>query len=150
MTIARRTALCLLALTALVAVPAAPAAKLVAGARYSGQTGDGSAVQLRLSGNLQRMARMRIHYTLRCSNGNRVATYTDIINVPVRGGKRFSSKGSYMGTDDQSLNTFKVSGKLARASASGTFSLAYTGPKSADGNSVTCKTGRLRWHAARG
>jgi hypothetical protein len=149
LTIARCTALCLLALAALVAVPAAPAAKLVAGERYSGQTSDGDPVQLRLSGNLQRVARMRIHYTLQCSNGNRESSYTDILNAPVRGGKKFTLKGSYTGTDDQSLNTFRVSGKLTRSHANGTFSLTYTGAKAAGGESVSCKTGRLRWHATR-
>jgi hypothetical protein len=149
MKIARCTAPCLIAVATLVPVPLAVASKLDGGAHYSGKTSDGNSVTLRLSGNRQRVARMRIHYTLQCDNGQRETTYTDILNAPVRGGQKFTSSGSYTGTGDQSLNKFKATGTLKRRTASGTFSLSYTGPKNAAGDAVSCKTGALRWHASR-
>jgi hypothetical protein len=148
LTLARSTPLCLAALAVLAGVPMAFAAKLDGGARYAGQTADGGSVQLRLTGDAKRVASMRIHYTMRCGTGH-TESYTDILNAPVRGGKKFTSKGSYTGTSDRSLNRFKVHGALSRQKASGTFSLVYTGKANAKGGSVTCKTGRLRWHAAR-
>jgi hypothetical protein len=148
LTIARRTATCIAAIAALTAVPVAAAAKLEGGAQYAGATSDGGAVQLRLSGNGRLVARMRIHYTVRCDNDRTGTTYTTIINVRIRHATAFSGRGSYTGAADKSLNKFKVSGALTKRHASGTFSLVATGP-AGTGDTVTCKTGRLRWHASR-
>lgn len=150
LTLARSTALCLAALAVLISVPVAFGAKLVGGARYSGQATGGGEVTLRLSGTGRRVARMRIHYMLRCDNGRVEKSYTDILNARIRDGGKFSSRGTYTGTRDQSLNKFTVHGVLSRRSAKGTFSLNYEGGADAKGASVTCKTGALRWHASRG
>jgi hypothetical protein len=149
LTIARRTTICITAIAALAAVPVAAVAKLEGGAQYAGATSDGGAVQLRLSGNGRLVARMRVHYTVHCNNDRTGTTYTTIMNVRIRNGATFSGRGSYTGAADQSLNKFKVDGLISKRHASGTFSLTATGSGGSTGHSVTCKTGRLRWHASR-
>jgi hypothetical protein len=149
LTIARPTVLCIAALAVLVAVPVALGAALKGGAKYAGKTVDGAAVQLRLTSNAQRVAKMRIKYTVTCDNGGSGKTYTDILNARVRASHAFSAAGKYTGASDGSVNRFKVAGKLTPAKASGTFSLTATGTTKDTGAKVVCKTGQLRWTAKR-
>lgn len=133
----------------LVAVPFAVAGALPGGAKYAGQTIDGGAVQLSLSGNAKRVRRMRIHYTVDCDNGRTGDTYTDIFNPRVRSDHSFRGSGKYKGSGDGSKNTFNVSGKVSARKASGTFSLTATRKLEGASQAVRCKTGKLSWEASR-
>jgi hypothetical protein len=149
LTLARSTALCSAVLAVVVAVPIALAAALPGAARYAGETDDGSPVTLRLTSDARYVKRMRIHYTVACDNGRSGDTYTDILQVRVHKDHRFSGAGTYQGSGDGSENTFKVSGRLSARRASGRFSLTATGTPADGSDPVHCKTGVLRWHAAR-
>jgi hypothetical protein len=148
MKMTRSTALCVAVIAAIGAVPAASAMKLPARAKYVGKTSQGASVQLRLSHDAKRIARMRIHYKLRCDNKSTVETYTVINNPRVRAKRHFGAAGTYTGTSDKSKNKFKVTGTLTRRRAHGTFSLNSV-VKRADGRRVHCQTGDVRWHARR-
>lgn len=145
--ISRSTALCTALVAAVAIVPAASAVKLPGRAKYVGKTSDGSTVQLRLSHDAKRVARLRIHYKLRCDNGRRSETYTVILNAPVRGRRHFRAAGTYTGSADRSTNRFTVTGNLSRRRASGTFKLSNM--RRVAGKRVRCSSGRLRWHARR-
>jgi hypothetical protein len=130
--------------TAAFALLAGAADALPGSARYSGRTDEGGAVSVRLSSDASRVKRMRIHYTVTCNDGvDRKPTYTDILDARLRKDGTFSGSGSYHGSVSDDLNTFKVSGKVTKRRASGTFSLTST---TAD---VRCKTGKLTWSAKR-
>jgi hypothetical protein len=140
LTIARSTAL----LAAVFALTAGAASALPGGARYLGSTDDGGVVSVRVSSDAQRVKRMRIHYTVTCNDGqDRKPTYTDILDARLKKNGTFSGSGSYQGSVGNDLNKFKVSGKLTKKRASGTFSLTSTA------GSVSCKTGKLTWSAKR-
>jgi hypothetical protein len=129
------------------AVPVALAATLPARAKYVGKTSDGKAVRLKLNGSASRITQMRIHYTVRCSDGGRGQTYTDILGVRLGSSHGFSMSGSYTGSGDGSQNTFKVSGKLGPKRAHGKFSLKSSGQSK--GTTRTCKSRKLSWSAKR-
>jgi hypothetical protein len=117
---------------------------LPGGARYVGDTDDGGAVMVRLSQDAGRVRRMRIHYTVTCSDHkDRKPTYTDILDARLKKDGSFSGSGSYQGSVGNDLNRFKVSGKVTARTAHGTFSLT-----SSTGD-VHCKTGKLTWSAKR-
>jgi hypothetical protein len=147
--IARSTALPAAALAALLAVPVALAAGIPARAKYVGTTDDGSAVQLRVSRDSKRVAKMRIHYKVTCDNGDTGSTYTDILNPRLHSDGRFKGAGTYKGSGDGSTNKFKVVGKMTARKASGTFSLTAVGTPQGTTGTIRCKTGLLHWHAAR-
>jgi hypothetical protein len=126
------------------AVSVGVAEALPGGARYLGETDDGGAVSLRLSGDAKHVKRMRIHYTVTCNDGQeRKPTYTDILDARLGKGGKFSGSGSYQGSIGKDTNTFKVSGKVTAKTAHGTFSLTSTA------GDVRCKTGKLAWSAKR-
>jgi len=130
--------------TAAFALLAGAADALPGGARYSGETDEGGAVSVRLSSDAGRVKRMRIHYTVTCNDHmDRKPTYTDILDARVRKDGTFSGSGSYQGSVGNDLNKFKVSGKVTKRKAQGTFSLTSTA------GSVRCKTGKLTWSAKR-
>jgi hypothetical protein len=129
---------------AVFALLAGVANALPGGAKYIGDTDEGGAVSVRLSGDAARVKRMRIHYTVTCNDGKeRKPTYTDILDARLKKDGTFSGSGSYQGAVGHDLNKFKVSGKVTKRKAEGTFSLTST----ADG--VRCKTGKLSWSAKR-
>jgi hypothetical protein len=129
---------------ALFALLAGVANALPGGAKYIGDTDEGGVVSLRLSGNAARVKRMRIHYTVTCNDGKeRKPTYTDILDARLRKDGTFSGSGSYEGSVGGDLNKFKVSGKVTKRTARGTFSLTSTT------GSARCKTGKLSWSASR-
>jgi hypothetical protein len=138
--IARFIAVC----TAAFAVFAGASFALQGGARYIGKTARGGAVSLRLSDDAKRIRRMRIHYTVTCSDHRaRKPTYTDILDARLGSGGSFKGSGSYQGTVGKDLNKFKVSGKVTAHKARGTFSLTSTTSR------ARCKTGKLTWSAKR-
>ena len=140
MTIARSIALS----AAVFALLAGAAEALPGGARYSGDTDENGAVTVRLSSDASRVKRMRIHYTVICNDGkDRKPTYTDILDARLKRDGTFSGSGSYEGSEGHDLNKFKVSGKVTKRRASGTFSLTSTA------GDVRCKTGKLTWSAKR-
>jgi hypothetical protein len=140
LTIARSIALS----AALFTLLAGAAEALPGGARYVGDTDDGGAVLVRLNSNAGRVKRMRIHYTVTCSDHqDRKPTYTDILDARLRKDGTFSGSGSYEGSQGHDLNKFKVSGKVTARKAHGTFSLTSTA------GDVSCKTGKLTWSAKR-
>jgi hypothetical protein len=140
LTLARSIAL----FAAAFALLAGVANALPGGAKYLGDTDDGGAVSLRLSGDAARVKRMRIHYTVTCNDGKeRKPTYTDILDARLKDDGGFSGSGSYQGSVGNDLNKFKVSGKVTKRKAHGTFSLTSTA------GSVRCKTGKLTWSATR-
>ena len=140
LTIARYTAL----FAAVFALLAGVANALPGGAKYLGETGDGGAVMVRLSGDATKVKRMRIHYTVTCNDGkDRKPTYTDILAARLGGSGKFNGSGSYQGSEGKDLNTFKVSGSVTARRAHGTFSLTSTA------GDVRCKTGKLTWSAKR-
>lgn len=139
----RTTAVCTALVAAVAIVPAASALKLPGRAKYVGKTSDGGSVQLRLSHDAKRVARMRIHYTLHCPGGKKSKTYTVILNARVHHSRSFGSAGSYTGTSDKSKNKFRLSGILSKRRAAGTFTLTNVHGK------TRCSTGKLRWHARR-
>lgn len=140
MTIARSIALS----AALFALLAGVADALPGGATYVGATDDGGAVLVRLNSNAARVKRMRIHYTVTCSDHqDRKPTYTDILDARLKKDGTFSGSGSYEGTQGHDINKFKVSGKITSRKAHGTFSLTSTA------GAVSCKTGKLTWSATR-
>jgi hypothetical protein len=132
----------------LVAAPIALAGAPIGRAKYVGKTSDGTVLTVKLNGGASRVKRLRIHYTITCDDGRSGQTYTDILGAPVHKDHSFSAHGTYTGSGDGSLNTFKVSGTLARNKAHGKFSLTATG-KTADGSPLHCKTGKLTWSAKR-
>jgi hypothetical protein len=130
--------------TAAFAVFVGAAFALPGGAKYLGQTDDGGAVSLRLSGDAKQVKRMRIHYTVTCSDHkDRKPTYTDILDARLGSGGSFKGSGSYQGSVGKDINKFKVSGKVTARKAHGTFSLTSTT------STVSCKTGKLTWSAKR-
>jgi hypothetical protein len=129
---------------ALLAAPAA-LATLPGGAKYAGTTSDGTAVTLKLSNDGTRVKRLRINYTVDCTNGQSTTTYTDILGPQIHKNHGFSASGTYTGSHDGSKNTFHVSGKVWAKTAHGKFSLTATGK----GKKITCKTGKLTWSATR-
>jgi hypothetical protein len=140
LTIARSISLSVAVLALLIGAADA----LPGGARYVGDTDDGGAVLVRLNANAARVKRMRIHYTVTCSDHNdRKPTYTDILDARLKKDGSFSGSGSYEGSQGHDLNTFKVSGKVTARKAHGTFSLTSTA------GDVRCKTGKLTWTAKR-
>jgi hypothetical protein len=147
--IARPTALSAAATAALVAVPVALAAGLPGGAKYVGTTDDGSAVQLRVSSDSKRVAKMRIHYKVTCDNGDTGRTYTDILNPRLHSDGSFNGAGTYKGSGDGSTNKFKVVGQMTARKASGTFTLTAVGTPQGTTGTIRCKTGLLHWQAAR-
>jgi hypothetical protein len=152
--LARTTSLSAAAAALLVGVPGALAVTLPGGARYAGQTANGSAVTLRLTADGQRVANMRIHYTLRCvdsDTGDKSTskTYTDVLNAPVRPDGSFRGSGTYKGSRDQSTNKFKVSGTVSPRKGSGTFVLTEVGTSPQTNDTVRCRTGTLHWRVAR-
>jgi hypothetical protein len=138
----RSTVICAAAVAVIALVPAASAVKLPGRAKYVGKTGGGESVQLRLTHDAKRVARMRIHYRIRCSDKHSEETYTVVYNVRVHN-RHFRSAGSYTGSRNGSTNRYKVVGTLSRRRASGTFRLTNVAKR------VRCHTGRLRWHARR-
>jgi len=129
---------------AVFALLAGVASALPGGAKYLGDTDEGGAVSLRLSSDAARVKRMRIHYTVTCNDGKeRKPTYTDILDARVKDDGSFSGSGSYQGSVGNDLNKFKVSGKVTKKRARGTFSLTSTA------GSVRCKTGKLTWSTKR-
>jgi hypothetical protein len=147
--IARSTALPAAAIAALLAVPVALAAGLPARAKYVGKTDDGSAVQLRVSPDSKRVAKMRIHYKVTCDNGDTGRTYTDILNPRLHSDGSFKGSGTYKGSGDGSTNKFNVVGKLTARKGTGTFSLTAVGTPQGTTGTIRCKTGLLHWQAAR-
>jgi|SRR5436190_1209963 len=145
--ICRRHLLPVLVASLGIAAPAALAA-LPGGAKYGGTTSDGTAVTLKLSGDGSRVKRMRIYYTVDCSNGQSGKTYTNISGARIHKNHAFSASGTYTGSTDGSKNTFHVSGKVWTKTAHGKFSLKATG-KASDGKKLTCTTGKLTWSAKR-
>jgi hypothetical protein len=145
LTLARITLFVAAALAVLVAVPVALGARLSGGTQYIGETARGEDVTLRLSGDARRVARLRIHYELKCSNGDSGKTYTVIMNARLRGERHtFRATGRYTGSRDGSTNRFTVEGRVSRRGARGTFSLVNT-----QDEDVRCRTGKLRWRAVR-
>jgi hypothetical protein len=129
---------------AVFALLAGAASALPGGAKYLGDTDEGGAVSLRLSSDAARVKRMRIHYTVTCNDGKeRKPTYTDILDARLKKDGTFSGSGSYEGSVGNDLNKFRVSGKVTRKRAHGTFSLTSTA------GSVRCKTGKLTWSTKR-
>jgi hypothetical protein len=131
--------------SALVTAPAALAA-LPGGAKYAGTTSDGNAVTLKLSSDGKRVKRMRISYTVECSNGQSGTTYTEVLHAQIHKNHKFGASGTYTGSTDGSKNKFSVSGVVWAKTAHGKFSLTATG-KGTDGKKLTCKTGKLTWSA---
>ena len=132
------------ALFALVsALLAGAAAALPGGAKYLGDTDQGGAVSLRLSGDATRVRRFRIHYTVTCNRGKGKPTYTDVLETRLESDGSFKGEGSYQGSVENDLNEFKVSGKITKRKAHGTFSLTSKGGR------TRCKTGKLTWSARR-
>ncbi|MEA2427061.1 MAG: hypothetical protein QOF37_689 [Thermoleophilaceae bacterium] len=130
--------------TAAFAVFVGAALALPGGAKYLGQTAHGGAVSLRLSGDAKYVKRMRIHYTVTCSDHRaRKPTYTDVLDARLRSDGTFKGSGSYQGTVGKDFNKFKVSGQVTPGKAHGTFSLTSTT------STVNCKTGKLTWSAKR-
>jgi hypothetical protein len=140
LTIARYTAL----FAVLSALLAGAAVALPGGAKYLGETDQGGAVSLRLSGDATRVRRFRIHYTVTCNNGKKgKPTYTDVLETRLERDGSFKGEGSYQGSVENDLNKFKVSGKVTKRKAHGTFSLT------SKGGDTRCKTGKLSWSARR-
>ena len=134
---------CALLLAAL--VPAVASGGGPKGATYAGETTGAMAVVLKMSADGQRIARLRINYVSRCSNGGETSTYTELRGVRVRERGRFSARGEYRGSGDGSRNRYSVSGTVGRRSAKGSFTLTAV---SADGD-TTCRSGLLDFRAAR-
>jgi uncharacterized protein with FMN-binding domain len=147
--IVRATAIPTAALAVVVAVPVAFGAQLSGGTRYEGKTADGNPVKLQLSRNAKFVSTIRIDYKVTCDNGGSGKTYTRVRKAAINSQHRFTGSGKYEGTDDGSTNTFKVKGTVSRKRASGTFTLTSKGSDPDTGDAVVCKTGLLRWHAAR-
>jgi hypothetical protein len=137
------------ALALLVFASAALAVTLKGGARYIGTTSQELRVQLRLSGDAKRIARLTINYRVKCDDGRTVKTFTKIVNVRVRSTGSFTGHGSYTGSGDGSENVFDVSGRLSRRVARGVFRLTATGEDAMTGETVKCRTGRLTFRAPR-
>jgi hypothetical protein len=148
LTIDRCTAPLVAALTVVLAVPIAASAALQGGAKYAGKSDDGLPVTLRLSSDAGRIKKMRIHYEVTCSNGGSGPTYTDILNPRVKKDGSFKGSGTYRGSSDGSDNVFKVTGTVTKRKASGRFSLKATS-KTADGDTLRCKSGSVSWSAKR-
>jgi hypothetical protein len=143
----RRRLIPLVAAAVAVAAPAALAA-LPGGAKYAGTTSDGNPLTLKLNSNGTRVKRLRIHYTVECSNGQSATTYTDVLGAQIHKNHKFSASGTYTGSTDGSKNKFGVSGVVWAKTTHGKFSLKATG-KTSDGKKLTCKTGQLTWSAKR-
>jgi hypothetical protein len=138
--IARYTAL----FAAVSALLAGAAGALPGGARYRGETDQGGTVSVRLSGDATRVRRFRIHYTVTCNNGKKgKPTYTDVLETRLGSDGSFEGENSYRGSVENDLNKFKVSGKVTKRKARGTFSLT------SKGDGTRCKTGKLSWSAKR-
>jgi hypothetical protein len=143
----RFIALAAAALAVLACASMAAAAKLQGGTRYAGTTSQHKPVQLRLSGNAERITSLLIHYRVTCDSGPSGTTYTKVVNIRVRKSGKFAAKGSYKGSGDGSTNVFKVAGSISRKRARGHFSLTRSDELS--GETVHCKSGRLSWRAPR-
>jgi hypothetical protein len=147
-TLARTTLLLAAALAVPAAVPAgsALAAKLSGGAHYSGHTSQGSAVRLTLTRDGRRVARLRIDYTMKCDNDRKIDTYTVITRARLSGTRHVLRGHGHYTAGDDSHNEFHFNGRVSRRRASGTFSLVYDGRGD---ESMTCRTGKLKWSASR-
>jgi hypothetical protein len=113
---------------------------------YEGETDQGDAVTLSVSGDGTRISRLRIDYTVTCDDGRTVSTYSVVQNVPVTD-DTFEETGTYTGAGDGSENRFIVAGTFDGDLASGTFDLTATGEHPETGERVTCQTGTIGWSA---